>query len=336
MSFISVPQERSYYGDGEKTARIAIIGESLSKFELRSGRVFSGPVGTIYEQCLHGAGLTRADVYATNIVKVDAQFSKYYREKKGFTELGKAAVEELKQELSTLDCNIVIAMGEGATFALTGRMDVTACRGYIFPCIFNPKLKVMPCIHPAKVQYGDYIARHYISHDMAKAKEHSTYQGLKYDLTEVHIAKTFMDAKTILEDIKNNWSHASIDIEVINYEVSCIGFGKTIEASHVIPFYGANIYSVQQERELWQIVSEIMYDDRIEKTGQNFIFDMQFLMARNHIITRGTIYDTMIRHSIAYPEFLKGLSFLTSIYCNRPFWKDMVSWKKKDQIKSEA
>lgn len=335
MSFIKVEPERSYFGDGEKTAKIAIIGEAMSKFELRSGRVFSGPVGTIYEQCLHGAGLTRADVYATNIVKVDAPFNRYYREKKGFTELGKKAVEDIKKELTSLGCNIIIPMGEGATYALTGRNDITKCRGYIFPCVFNPTMKVLPTIHPSKVQYGEYIVRHYISHDMAKAKQHSTYQGLKYDLTEVIIARDFMQAKTWLEEIKT-WSHISIDIEVINYEVSCIGFGKEIEKSTVIPLYGANLYSLQQERELWQLISEIMYDENIEKTGQNFIFDMQFLLARNSIVTRGTIYDTMIKHSIAYPEFLKSLSFLTSIYCNRPYWKDMVSWKKKDQIKNEA
>ncbi|PCJ26726.1 MAG: hypothetical protein COA94_04835 [Rickettsiales bacterium] len=335
MPFIPVQQERSYFGDGEKSSKICIVGESMSKWEIRSGRVFSGPVGTIYEQCLHGANLTRADVYATNIVKIEAKFTLYYREKKGFTDLGKEAVNALKKEISELDCNIVIAMGEAATFALTGRMDVTKCRGYIFPCVFNPLLKVIPTIHPAKVQFGDYIARHYISHDMNKAKEHSSYKGLKYDLTKVEIARTYLDAVTWLEEIAT-WKHVSIDIEVINYECSCIGFGKSIDTSIVIPFYGKDLYTLEQEINLWRLVAIIMYDENIAKTGQNFIFDMQFLLARNRIVTRGTIYDTMIRHSIAYPEFLKSLAFLTSIYCNRPYWKDMVSWKKKDQIKNDA
>lgn len=335
MSFIKLEPERSYFGDGERSSKIAIIGEAMNKWELRSGRIFSGPVGTIFEQCLHGAGLTRADVYATNIVKREAPFSAYYKEKKGFTDLGKEAIEDLKKEIATLGCNIIITLGEGATFALTGRMDVTACRGYIFPCIFNEEIKVIPCIHPSKVQFGDYIARHYISHDMAKAKAHCNYRGVVYDETEVIIARNFSEAKAWLEEIATHPT-LSIDIEVINYEVSCIGFGWTIDRSIVIPLYGANLYTLQEEVILWRLISKIMYDENISKVGQNFIFDMQFMMARNKIVTRGTIYDTMIRHSIAYPEFLKGLSFLTSIYCNRPYWKDMVSWKKADQIKADS
>jgi hypothetical protein len=51
------------------------------------------------------------------------------------------------------------------------------------------------------------------------------------------------------------------------------------------------------------------------------------------IFVRGYIEDTMMSHSIMYPEFLKGLGFLGSIYTDLPYWKDMVNFKN---IKKEA
>jgi len=44
--------------------------------------------------------------------------------------------------------------------------------------------------------------------------------------------------------------------------------------------------------------------------------------------------DTMIAHSIMYPEMLKGLGFLTSMYCgSQEYYKNMV---KFDNIKEAS
>lgn len=342
MTFLPVEPDRTSFGDGDKNSKIAIVGEIASKWEQQSGRIFSGPVGTTYEQCLHSAKLTRADVYATNIVKRVGKFEMYYKEKKGvksgyFTEAGQEYVEDLEKEINSLGCNIVIAMGEAASMALIGRDDVmgsNGCRGYIFPCRFNPDLKVMPTIHPRKVTF-DYILRHYIAHDMMKAGKHSHERGLTYDLVDITIARSFIEARELLINL-NDCPILSIDIEVKNYEVSCIGFAPDPNTAYVIPFYGKNLYTLQQEVELWLLIARIMGNTKLEKIGQNFIFDMQFLLGRYNIHTQGKVHDTMVRHSIAFPEFFKGLNFLASIYCNSPYWKDMVHWKKAEMIKSEA
>ena len=70
------------------------------------------------------------------------------------------------------------------------------------------------------------------------------------------------------------------------------------------------------------------------KVVQNGIFDIHFLLTRCGIEVRGPIQDTMIAHSIMYPELRKGLDFLGSIYCGtQAYWKNMVKW---DNIKEDS
>ena len=46
------------------------------------------------------------------------------------------------------------------------------------------------------------------------------------------------------------------------------------------------------------------------------------------------IEDTMIGHSIIYPDFLKGLEFLGSVYTDLTYWKDEADFKTP--LKKEA
>jgi uracil-DNA glycosylase family 4 len=55
-------------GDGNSDANIMFIGESPGKTEAAEGRPFCGPSGEILDEMLKSIGLTRQDVFVTNIV----------------------------------------------------------------------------------------------------------------------------------------------------------------------------------------------------------------------------------------------------------------------------
>ena len=58
------------------------------------------------------------------------------------------------------------------------------------------------------------------------------------------------------------------------------------------------------------------------------MFDIPFLLTRAGVDVRGPIHDTMVGHSVLYPELQKGLGFLGSIYCGaQEYWKDTVKFK---------
>jgi uracil-DNA glycosylase len=56
-------------GEGNPDAAILFIGEAPGEQEARSGRPFVGASGRVLAELLEGIGLTRDDVYITNVVK---------------------------------------------------------------------------------------------------------------------------------------------------------------------------------------------------------------------------------------------------------------------------
>ena len=120
-----------------------------------------------------------------------------------------------------------------------------------------------------------------------------------------------------------------IDIETIEYEVSCIGFAVSRDLAYVIPIHGA--FSADEEHLVWLAIEQVLGDERVEKVGHNFIFDRIVMLRKNHIEVKGRIHDTMLMHSIVYPDFRKSLEFLASIYTNLPYWKDMAKFKSSKE-----
>jgi uracil-DNA glycosylase len=57
------------FGDGSNTADVVFIGEAPGKKEDQTGTPFVGAAGKFLNEMLNQAGLSRTDVYITNIVK---------------------------------------------------------------------------------------------------------------------------------------------------------------------------------------------------------------------------------------------------------------------------
>lgn len=56
-------------GDGSAPTDIMFIGQAPGKVEQRVGRPFQGPAGNQLDLVIEEAGLTRADIYITNVVR---------------------------------------------------------------------------------------------------------------------------------------------------------------------------------------------------------------------------------------------------------------------------
>src|SRR5215210_8072840 len=56
-------------GEGSHSARIMLVGEAPGASEDRQGRPFVGRAGKLLDELLAEAGLARADVFITNVVK---------------------------------------------------------------------------------------------------------------------------------------------------------------------------------------------------------------------------------------------------------------------------
>lgn len=63
-------------GEGSHHAKIMFVGEAPGKNEAATGRPFCGASGKILDELLESAGIKRADVYITNIVKDRPPFNR--------------------------------------------------------------------------------------------------------------------------------------------------------------------------------------------------------------------------------------------------------------------
>lgn len=353
MSFLPSEQprpERRVLGIGPSNARIAIIGEAPGAHEDAQLKPFVGPAGSVLEQCLHGAGLIRSEVYLTNVVKVRPKGNNIepFFNGKTFSAEGISWVRELREELDALQPNIVVAAGKTALAALTGQTAITKLRGYILDTIeLRYTKKCLPTIHPAACLYNQgggakgsiaasgvkpYHNRYVITCDLRKAKEHSLTPELHRP--ERQLVYRYDRVEEVLEwlDYFAEQPLVSFDIEVTNYEVSCIAFSSSPSIACSVPI--AHRWTEQEEAQIWRGIQKVLGNDRSVKVGQNLIFDCHFLLTRCGVEVRGPIQDTMIAHSIIYPELPKGLGFLGSLYCGaQAYWKDMVKW---DNIKEES
>jgi DNA polymerase I-like protein with 3'-5' exonuclease and polymerase domains len=91
---------------------------------------------------------------------------------------------------------------------------------------------------------------------------------------------------------------------------------------------GKHYWTEEEERSIWEEYAQLMGNPQAMKVNQNISFDIGFLYSQNNIITRGALGDTMVAFSIMYPDYPKGLDFITSLYTREPYYKDEgKTWK---------
>ena len=352
MSFLNMEKPRRLVpGFGPPDAKIAIVGEAPGAYEDAQLKPFVGPAGTILEQCLHAAGLIRSDVYLTNVVKVRPpknDISNYFNGRT-FSEAGMEWVQLLREELNAHGCNVIVACGAVPMAALIGRYKITKLRGYIFESIeLTPLRKVIPTIHPAASMYDrkggqkgalatsefkPYLYRHVIASDLKKAKAESQFRELRRP--ERQLVYEFGSVEEVLEWLEyyEKQPIVSVDIESPRSigEMICIGFSSKPNLGISVPLDSR--WSETDELLIWRAIQRVLKSDSI-KVFQNGVFDTWFLLTRYGFETAGEIRDTMIAHSVMYPELPKKLEFLGSVYCGaQEYWKGKV---KFDELKEEA
>lgn len=336
MSFLPSQSPRNIKPDGDLNNSIAIVGDYTSLYDNRNLLPFQGPAGTVLEQCLHVAGLIRSEVYLTNVFKqsvprtkgTDGEAATLFSERRGVaTAAGLPLVAAFQSELSSFTGNVIVACGKAASTILCGVSALGTKRGYVFPSIgLNRTVKVIPTFHPNQSIRGNYTYRHLIICDLKKAVHESKFPEIRRpDRKLIYKFSSVEEAVAWIEYFREQPNKPlSVDIEVINFEVSCINLSVDPSVGVVIPI--ADRWTLEEELIIWRKLDELLSADT-PKVLQNGIFDIQFMLSKYGVSINGEIHDTMIAHSCMYPELPKGLGFLGSIYCGaQEYWKDLIKF----------
>ena len=327
------PTKRLVYGEGDKDASIVIVGEAPGATEVKLGRPFVGQSGQVLDNLLSNAGIPRSACYITNVVKEQPPnndievFFKTQGQRVFCTPEFNAYVRALHEELWATDANVYVAVGNTALYALTQRHGIMKWRGSILQGFLEHNgqyrfIKVVPTIHPATA-LRQYIFVHYISFDLRRVREEATTREAQLPERHIRLRPSFNDCLSFLERCSASQMLA-FDIEVMNGEVSCISFAYSPTEAISIPFMESgyrDYFTLDQEYEIWRAIGAILENENIQKVGQNVAFDATFLFRKYGFVTR-PIQDTMVAQAILYPDFPKGLDFITSIWTREPYYKD--------------
>lgn len=331
--------------DGSLNAKIALVGEQPAKYEVKYGKPFSGPAGRNLNECLQNAHIARSACYITNVVKyADFELERYIQvkgQKVNVSTLGQACIEELRSELSESKANVIVAMGNTALFALTGRVGITAWRGSVIESVLIPGRKVIPTLHPAiytdeKVLANPaaYLAKYLITIDMRKIRSESEYPEIRLVDRKTRIQPSYYDCLSWIEYCIERGKNGAIiyyDIELTpkTQELSCISLCVDAVDVLCIPFVDSNgdYFTAEQEYEIMLRLEWLLGNDSCMKGGQNIVFDSHFLLRKYGIRTSNIVSDTMVAQHILYPDFGgktyrgKSLEFITSMWTDIPYYK---------------
>lgn len=137
-------------GAGSHDAHIVLIGEAPGKNEDEQGVPFVGASGRVLNELLTAAGLTRDDVYITNIVK--------YRppDNRDPTKAEKqAALPYLMREIDAISPKLVMTLGRHSMTAFLPNAKISQVHGVLHNVTINDvQYCVIPLYHPAVALYG--------------------------------------------------------------------------------------------------------------------------------------------------------------------------------------
>lgn len=128
------------------------IGEAPGQQEDLSGEPFVGQAGQVFDELLESIGLSRSDVYITNLVKSRPFVGPPPGRNRAPTSDEIAACSPwLDEQLAIIRPKVVVTLGAFALRYLIPSADLARVHGSV---LRYPKFIVVPSYHPAMARYG--------------------------------------------------------------------------------------------------------------------------------------------------------------------------------------
>ena len=143
---------QTVFGEGPARAALMLIGEQPGDAEDLSGHPFVGPAGRLLDRALADAGIDRAAVYLTNVVKhfkFEPRGKRRIHKKPRASEIG-ACRPWLDREIALVKPRVIVCLGSTAAQALLGSaFKVTSQRGVLVASPLAPR--VLATVHPSSI-----------------------------------------------------------------------------------------------------------------------------------------------------------------------------------------
>jgi uracil-DNA glycosylase family 4 len=128
-------------GEGSATAKVMLVGEAPGAKEDASGRPFVGGAGKLLDRLLEEAGLERADVFITNVVKARPPGNRDPKADEVAHHL-----PWLEAQLDVIRPKLLVPLGRHALARFAPDVKITATHGQV---IERDGRTLFPMFHPA-------------------------------------------------------------------------------------------------------------------------------------------------------------------------------------------
>jgi uracil-DNA glycosylase family 4 len=258
-----------------------LVGEAPGRTEDSRGTPFVGAAGRLLDRTLGEAGLSRSDLYITNVAKCRPPDNRNPQD----TEL-EACEHYLVEEIKRASPKVIVALGGVALKRLTGEKSISKSRGKVFRLHsrFNYPCNVVATFHPA------YALRY-------PKVEPTLVQDLVYAVStlnpendeQVVFVQTDQQLEKFYEDLSwaiGEQSWVAIDIETPGQRdpytedarIVLVGLSFNEDHAYVLPYekIEANL----------PLLSDLAF------VGQNTKFELQWLWQRG--VNLNPVMDTML------------------------------------------
>ena len=347
---------------GPLPAKIMLLAEAPGERETELGKPLVGPSGYELRRMLNQIGVSLDDCFRANVFSRRPEGNNLHLychddPERQYRDLGPLAanplgwmdrahlpdLDRLAREIAACDPNVVVALGNTATWALGLGLGINSLRGSVHTYAHQSlgrSVKVLPTFHPAAV-LRQWDLRTIALTDLEKAVVESRTPLLTFDNSELWLNPTLDDLREFDSLYMDATSICASDIETKRGQITAISFSPRPDVSLCIPFWvadgGPNYWPTASEEALaWSYVRRWIERPDLTKVFQNGLFDLQYLSGKPYNFRpRACTEDTMLAHHSLYSELRKGLGFLGSVYANVPSWKSMRTFKKEEQLKRD-
>ncbi|MBC8385332.1 MAG: uracil-DNA glycosylase [Candidatus Cloacimonetes bacterium] len=141
------------FGEGNKDADIMLIAQAPGELEDKENKMFIGPSGKVLDKLLENAGISRKEIYITNLIKCNLPQNRRPKQR----EIS-ACSGYLDEEIVEVDPKILAPLGYYATKYLFAKYELNPFTKNEFPTKIGKSFPVknriiFPLSHPASLLY---------------------------------------------------------------------------------------------------------------------------------------------------------------------------------------
>ena len=339
---------------GSTQSRIMIVQDCPGYAEIGAQEPLQGSGGKEFNRMLSDAGIMRSECFITSVIRqqvsqfsTDTQiamrkadvtpFHQPYYDKMVLQPFTSGAALLIK-EIELVKPRVILALGNGALFALTGKWGIKSWRGseLVYESLDGHKCLIIPAYTPSYINsvWKDRAITIADLRRVRAAADRNFREPKAYNfLVRPGFSQTVKVLNELLAKVTAGPTTLSVDIETRGGHIACTGIAWSTLDAICIPHLvsGNNSYWLEAEEAfIVHLMYRLFTHPNAEVIGQNFLYDAQYFYRHFHFIPN-LVRDTMIAQHSMFSNLPKGLDYLSSMYCEEHiYWKDeSKNWDPK-------